>query len=160
MEHISVERFQIPPREAKSIEIRLDCDNQLPNPLSRDYLHHLLTSISNRYEGRIIKLSDFLCFEFYGRTLNIEVHKVHVYPITGEIYEQMDNLSLNNEIFFHISSSTSWSILKDSNKNNIVYPIAHVGGLSDVYTKIMNIIQKTDHQSKSGVTKPKSLCVL
>lgn len=160
LEHVSVERFQIPPCEAKNIEINLDHNNQLPKPLAKDYLKHLLTHISNKYEGRIIKLSDFLCFEFYGRNLIIKILKVHVYSVNQEIHEKMEKLNLNEDNFFHISSSTSWSIVNHRKKMGIsVYPVSHVGGLSDVYTKIMNIIEKTNNKSKSSIIKFK-LCVL
>jgi len=150
IEHISVERFNTLPNEAKNIEICLSSDDQLPDG---EFKRHLLTHISNEYEGRIIKLSDFLCFDFYGRSLTLKVSKVHTFP-NAELSEQIKNLNINDEQFFHISSSTTWSIKNDRNENNDVkYPISNVGGLSNVYEKVMNIIQKTNHQSKLIVLK-------
>lgn len=143
LEHISVERFKNIPAEARNVEVRLIGDIQTANS---EFVRHLLTHISNEYEGRIIKPSDFLCFDFYGRTLTLQVFKVHTYPT--EIHEQMQNISINDEQFFHISSSTSWSIQNTVIQNKIVYPISNVGGLSEVYEKVMNIVQKTKYRSK------------
>jgi len=64
----------------------------------------------------------------------------------------MQNVNLNEQ-FFHISSSTTWSVQNNMTKQNVVYPISNVGGLTDVYEKIMNIIQKTKYKGKHRATK-------
>lgn len=148
VQHVSVERFKTSPNEAQNIEIHLSNSDQLPT--DKEFKRHLLIHISNKYEGQIIKLSDSLCFDFYGRNLILKIFKIHTFP-SVEINEQMKNLNLNNEEFFHISSSTTWNIKNDHNEDNIVYPISNVGGLSDVYEKVMNIVQKRKHQSKHSL---------
>lgn len=118
--------------------------DQLP---SAEYVRHLLTHISIEYEGRIIKSSDFLCFEFYGRNISIPVSFIHTYPNNG-LEEQMKNMNINDEQFFHISSSTTWNIKEDPKENNDIYPVSNIGGLSEIYEKVINIVQKTKYQSK------------
>jgi hypothetical protein len=108
LEYVSVERFKIPPSEAQNIEIRLSDDNQLPDG---EFIQHLLTHISNKYEGRIIKPSDFLCFDFYGRNLTLEVSKICTFP-NVDLNEQMQTMNINNEQFYHISGSTTWKYNK------------------------------------------------
>jgi len=144
LEHVSVERFKIPPSEARNIEIRLSNNDQLPDG---EFIRHLLTHISNKYEGRIIKPSDFLCFDFYGRSLILEVSKICTFP-NVELSEQMQSMNINDEQFYHISCSTTWNIKDHLDKVNITYPISNVGGLDDIYEKIMNVIQKLKYQSK------------
>lgn len=141
---MSVEHFKIPPSEAQHIELRLSEDHEIPDG---EFVRHLLTHISNRYEGRIIKPSDYLCFEFYGRNLSLEVLEIRTFPYT-ELNEQMKSMNLDDDQFVHISSSTTWSIKSDFDKNDITYPVSDVGGLSDIYEKVMNIVQKTKYQSK------------
>lgn len=155
LEHVSVERFKIPPSEAQHIEIRLPKEHEIPNG---EFVQHLLTHISNRYEGQIIKPSDYLCFEFYGRNLSLEVFEIRTFPYT-EINEQMQNMNLDDKQFYHISSSTTWSIKSELDENDIAYPISDVGGLSEVYEKIMNIVQKTKYQSKHS-THDIYICIL
>lgn len=117
--------------------------DQLPNA---EYIRHLLTHISIEYEGRIIKQSDFLCFEFYGRDISIPISLIHTYP-NIELEEQMKNMNINEEQFFHISSSTTWNIKDDPKENIDIYPVSNIGGLTDIYEKVMNILQKTKYQS-------------
>lgn len=147
LEHVSVEHFKSPPREARHIELRLSREHEIPDG---EFVRHLLTHISNRYEGRMIKPSDCLSFEFYARNLSLEVFEIRTFP-DAELDEQMQNMKLDGDQFVHISSSTTWSILSDFDKNDIVYPISDVGGLSEVYEKVMNIVQKTKYQSKHYV---------
>lgn len=144
LQHVSVERLKTSPLEAQNIEIQLSSNDQLPT--DKEFERHLLIHISNKYEGQIIKLSDSLCFDFYGRNLILKIFKIRTLP-SVEINEQMKNLNLNEE-FFHTSSSTTWNIKNDHNEDNIMYPMSNVGGLSGVYEKIMNIVQKRKHQSK------------
>ncbi|KAE9537179.1 hypothetical protein AGLY_006202 [Aphis glycines] len=146
LEHVSVERFKIPPSEAQSIEIRLSNNDQLPDG---EFIRHLLTHISNKYEGRIIKPSDFLCFDFYGRSLVLEVSKICTFP-NVDLNKQMQTMNINNEQFYHISSSTTWNIINHLNEDNITYPLSNVGGLSNIYEKIMNVIQKSKYQNVCG----------
>lgn len=142
--HVSVERFTIPPSEAQSIEICLrDCD-QLPDG---EFERHLLIHISNTYEGRIIKQTDFLCFEFFGRSLNIEVSKISTFQ-NIELHDKMQSMNINEDHFFHISSSTTWIIKNNRINDKIMYPLSNVGGLSDIYEKIMNTVQNTKYRSK------------
>lgn len=131
------------PSEARNIEIRLSSNDKIPDG---EFIRHLSTHISNMYEERIIKPTDFLCFDFYGRSLSLEISKIHTYPNVS-LDEQMQSMHLNEQ-FFHISSSTTWSIKNDFNKHNVLYPVSNVGGLSDVYEKVMNIIQKSKYKSK------------
>jgi len=144
LEHVIVERFKIPPSEARNIEIRLSNNDHLPDG---EFVRHLLTHISNKYEGRIIKLSDFLCFDFYGRSLVLEVSKICTFSNVG-LKEQMENMNINDEQFYHISSSTSWNIKNYFDKDNLTYPVSNVGGLCHIYEKVMNIIQNSKYQSK------------
>lgn len=145
LEHVSVERFTVLPSEAHNIEIRLKDGNQLPDG---EFERHLLIHISNKYEGRMIKQTDFLCFEFYGRSLFIEMTKINNFP-SIDLNDKMQNMSINNEQFFHISSSTTWSIQNNHRNNDKnMYPFSNVGGLSDIYERIMNTIQSTKYQSK------------
>lgn len=144
VEHISVERFINVPAEAQNIELILKDDIQLVT--DGEFIRHLLTHISNEYEGRIIKPKDYICFDFYGHSLSLQVFRIDIFP--NGITEQLQNISLTDEKFFHISSSTSWSIQNTIVHNKIVYPISNVGGLSDVYEKVMNIVQKTQYRSK------------
>jgi len=144
LEHVSVERFKIPLSEARNIEICLSNNDQLPDG---EFIRHLLTHIPTKYEGRIIKPSDFLCFEFYGRNLVLEVSKICTFPTIG-LNEQMQTMSINNEQFYHISCSTTWNIKDHLDKVNTTYPISNVGGLSDIYEKVMNVIQTLKYQSK------------
>lgn len=144
LEHISVERFRIPPSEAKMIEIRLSTKDRIPD---EEFIRHLSIHISNTYEGRIIKPSDFLCFEFYGRSLTLEVSKIHTFQTVG-LDESMQNMNINDEQFYHISSSTTWNIKNHLDKTTLTYPISNVGGLDHIYEKIMNVIQKSKYQSK------------
>lgn len=143
LQHISVERFKNAPSEAQNIELILSNSDLIPGG---EYKSHLLTHISTIYEGRIIEPSNFLCFDFYGRSLTLKVSKILTYP-NDRLDEQMKKINLNDEQFYHISSSTTWCIINDVKENNVVYPVTNVGGLSDVYEKIMNIIQKTKFQS-------------
>lgn len=144
LEHVSIERFTVPPSEAHDVEIRLADGDQLPDG---EFERHLLTHVSNTYEGRFIKRTDFLCFEFYGRSLFIQVSKINTFP-NIELHDKMQNMNLNDELFFHISSSTTWSITNNHSNDNIPYPLSDVGGLTDVYEKIMKTIQNTKYQSK------------
>ncbi|XP_025424220.1 spermatogenesis-associated protein 5-like isoform X3 [Sipha flava] len=148
LEHVSVERFTVLPSEAHDIEIRLKDSDQLPDG---EFERHLLTHISNKYEGRIIKQTDFLCFEFYGRSLFIEITKINTFP-NIELNHKMQSMSINNEQFFHISSSTTWSIQNNhSNNDKNMYPFSNVGGLSNIYERIMNTIQSTKYQNVCGI---------
>lgn len=144
LKHVSVEQFKVPPSEARNIEIRLSNNDQLPD---EEFIRHLLTHISNKYEGRIIKPTDFLCFDFYGRSLVLEVSKISSFPNAG-LNEQMQNMNINDEQFYHISCSTTWNLKDHVDKVNINYPISDVGGLCDIYEKVMNIIQKSNCQGK------------
>jgi len=144
LEHVSVERFKIPPSEAQNIEICLSNNDQLPDG---EFTRHLLAHISTTYEGRIIKLSDFLCFDFYGRSLVLKVSKICTFPNAG-LNEQMQTMNINDEQFYHISCSTTWNIKDHVDKVNINYPISDVGGLCDIYHKVMNVIQKSKYQGK------------
>lgn len=144
-EHVSVERFTVPPSEAQHIEIVLTQDDQLPDG---EFIKQLLLYASNKYEGRIIKRSDFLCFDFYGRSLSLKISKVQTFPNGGGIEKQMENINLNDS-FYHISSSTTWSIKGDNIKSKTIYPISDIGGINNLYEKIMTIIQKTNcHRSE------------
>lgn len=145
-ECISVERFKNEPSEAQQVEISLSTYIRL---LSKEFVRHLLTHISNTYEGRIIKCSDLLCFEFYGRNLSLEICKIQTFANIG-LDEQLENMNINDdeEQYFHISSSTTWSIENDSNEDNVNYPLSNVGGLSDIYEKVIETIEKSKNQSK------------
>jgi len=144
LNHVSVERFKIPPSEARNIEIRLSNNDQLPDG---EFIRHLLIHLSNKYEGRIIKPSDFLCFDFYGRSLVLEVSRICTFPNAG-LNEQMQTMNINGEQFYHISCSTTWNIKDHVDKVNITYPISDVGGLCDIYEKVMNVIQKSKIQGE------------
>ncbi|XP_050423039.1 ribosome biogenesis protein SPATA5 [Adelges cooleyi] len=147
-EHVSVERFTVPPSEAQHIEIVLTQDDQLPDG---EFIKQLLLYASNKYEGRTIKRSDFLCFDFYGRSLSLKISKVQTFPNGGGIEKQMENINLNDS-FYHISSSTTWSIKGDNIKSKTIYPISDIGGINNLYEKIMTIIQKTNcHRNHCGV---------
>lgn len=141
LEHISVEHFRIPPYEARHIEVQPSKDYHLPDA---EFVRQLLVHVSNEYEGRIIKPCDFLCFDFYGRCLTLEISKVHTFPHIN-LTEQMQSMNLNDEQFFHISSSTTWSMNNKFNKDEESYPISNIGGFYDIYEKIMNLVQKTKH---------------
>lgn len=136
------------PSEARHIVVSLSTDVSLPN---KEFVRHLLTHISNTYEGRIIKRSDLLCIEFYGRNLSLEVCKIQTFPNIG-LDEQLQNMNINDdeERYFHISSSTTWSIENDPNEDIVNYPLSNVGGLSDVYENVIDIIQKSKYHSKFG----------
>lgn len=147
-EHITIERFKIVPNEAQNIEIILSTDVQLPD---KEFVRHLLTHVSNKYEGQIINPSDLLSFEFYGRSLSLQVFKIHTFPCV-RLDEQLQNININDdERYYHISSSTTWSIKNDFNEDNVNYPISSVGGLSDIYEKVINIVQKSKYQSKHSI---------
>ena len=60
----------------------------------------------------------------------------------------MQTMNINDEQFYHISCSTTWNIINHLDKDNITFPISNVGGLSNIYEKIMNVIQKSKFQRK------------
>jgi hypothetical protein len=53
---------------------------------------------------------------------------------------------MNNFIIFR--ALLHGNIINDLNKNNITYPVSNVGGLSNIYEKVINVIQKSKYQSK------------
>lgn len=142
-EHVSVERFRTVPSEARNVEICLSDNDKISRG---EFVRHLLIHISNVYEDRIIKPSDVLCFDFYGRTLSLKISKIHTLP-SVDLAESMQNISLDEQ-FFRISSSTTWSIKNHMDQDSFVYPVSSVGGLSDIYEKLINIVQKMSYKSK------------
>ncbi|XP_050542407.1 ribosome biogenesis protein SPATA5-like [Daktulosphaira vitifoliae] len=148
LEHVSIERFSIPPSEAQHIEVELTKYDLLPP--DGEFKKQLLLHISNKYEGRIIKQSDFLCFDFYGRSFSLKVYEIQIFPCHN-LEEQIKSLNLNNN-FYHISSSTTWSIKSNVTINKTPFPLENIGGISYLFDKIIKIIETTKHyQNHCGI---------
>lgn len=143
-ERVKVERFKVMPSVAQHIEVGLSGNGPRPD---KEFLDHLMTHASNAYEGRIVKPFDCLCFSFYARKLILEVCNIRSYP-NSDIEKLMNDISLNDKHFYLISSSTTWSLKAENVNHNVLYPITNIGGLFDIYDKVINIASKTKCQSE------------
>lgn len=144
VERVMVESFKVAPGTAKHIEVCLSGNGSKPD---KEFLDHLMIHVANTIERQFIKPCDILYFSFYAREVTLEICNIHPYS-DDDIENLMNNISLNNEQYFYISPSTTWSLKAENDNHNGFYPITNMGGLFDIYDKVMNIASKTKYQGE------------
>lgn len=142
VERVTVERFKITPGLAQHIEVCMSDNDPRPD---KEFLNHLMIHVANTVKGQIIKPLDSLCFSFYARKITLEICYIQPYP-NDDIENLMNDISLKDTQYFYISSCTTWSLKAENDNHNGFYPTTNMGGLFDVYDKVMNIASKTKYQ--------------